>query len=176
MAKTSTIALAPGADIGYILKAAEQQLQAQGYEASSLVMGPGSGSLTVRKDRDGIKNLAGMGVECQTTVTVVNPGTLTVNVESEWGNKILALALGWILCWIPFVTGIIGCVSQSELPNKIIAALQSAAANMNPQQPYQQQSYQAPQYQQPYQQQPQDQQFTQQPYQQPQDQQYPPQY
>lgn len=176
MSKTSTIALAPGADIGYILKAAEQQLQAQGYEASSMVMGPGSGSLTVRKDRDGIKNLAGMGVECQATVTAINPGTLTVNVESEWTNKILALALGWILCWVPFVTGIIGCVSQSELPNKLIAALQSAAAGgmNNPQQPYQQ-NYQAPQYQQPYQQ-PQEQQYQQQPYQQPQDQQYPPQY
>lgn len=129
MSKTSTITLTENYDLKAILKLAEQQLQAQGYEVNSAVMGPKSGTITVSKDRDGVKNLIGMGVECRATISAIGENSMTINVESEWGNKILALAIGWILCWVPFITGIIGCSNQSSLPNKVITAIQSAAAS-----------------------------------------------
>ena len=71
----------------------------------------------------------GLGVECSVTLTVMNGSALMVNIESVWTNKIVALIIGWFLCWIPCVTGIIGCLSQSELPKKIQMALQMACAN-----------------------------------------------
>lgn len=131
MAKTINLPLADGATLEAITKAAEQQLQAQGFEVTTTVMGTASSVINVKKDRDGIKNIIGLGIECQATLTVMGNNMVTVNIESEWGNKILALALGWILCWVPFITGIVGCVNQSGLPNKVTASLQAAAASAN---------------------------------------------
>lgn len=117
-----------GYDMNVILKTAEQNLTGQGYEVTTVVMGQNGGSLTVRKDRDGIKNFAGMGVECQATITVINGNSMSVNVESEWGNKIVAFVVGWFLCFIPIITGVMGASNQSSLPNKIITAIQAGAS------------------------------------------------
>lgn len=39
--------------------------------------------------------------------------TLVVNyLEGDWIGKIIGLAVGWILCFIPFITAIIGCSSK----------------------------------------------------------------
>ena len=129
MAKSTTVVLQPGYNMQAIVKMAEQQFVSQGYEVNSAVMGPQSATITILKDRDGIKNIAGLGVECKATLTVMGENTMMVNVESEWGNKILALALGWWLCLIPFITGLIGCSNQSGLPNKVISTIQAAAAS-----------------------------------------------
>ena len=129
MSKNSSVALPEGADLGAVVELAKQQLQSQGFEATGVVSGNNCATLTVQKDRDGIKNIIGLGVECRATLTVMNGNTMTINVESEWGNKILALALGWFLCLVPFITGIVGCSNQSGLPNKVIQAVQSAAVS-----------------------------------------------
>ncbi len=143
MGKSITVGLNPGYDLGAILAAADQQLKAQGYETTLTIMNQNCAALVVKKDRDGIKNIIGMGVECQVNINIFNGNTMTVNIESEWTNKIIAVAVGWFLCLIPFITGIIGCSNQSSLPNKIGQVIQSSAASggMNqqyPQPPYQQ--------------------------------------
>lgn len=142
MGKSITLGLNPGYDLGYILSAADQQLKAQGYETILTVMNQNSATMVVKKDRDGIKNIIGMGVECQVNITVINGNTMTINIESEWTNKIIAIAVGWFFCLIPFITGIIGCSTQSSLPNKISQTIQSAAAGGSS---YQQQYQQPPQ-------------------------------
>ncbi len=128
MSKNVTIALAADKDLNKVIELAKQQLQSQGYEAVGTVMSNNMATLTVQKDRDGIKNIIGLGVESKATITVMGNNTATVNVESEWGNKILACAVGWFVCFVPFITGLVGCSSQSGLQNKLIQALQSAVA------------------------------------------------
>ncbi len=159
MGKSITIGLNPGYDLGAVCSAADQQLKAQGFETMLTVMNQNSASLIVKKDRDGFKNFVGLGIECQVSATVFNGNTMTVNIESEWTNKIIAIAIGVFLGWwlLPFallITGIIGCSNQSSLPNRIIQAFQTAAAGggMNQQYNQQYQQYQQQQYQQPYQQ------------------------
>lgn len=128
MSKNVTIAMAADKDLNQIIELAKQQLQSQGYEAVGAVMSNNMATLTVQKDRDGIKNIIGLGIESKATITVMGNNTATVNVESEWGNKILACAVGWFVCFVPFFTGLVGCSSQSGLQNKLIQALQSAVA------------------------------------------------
>ena len=144
---TKTINLQCAAnDITDVMNVAAQSLTASGYEVIPQPLSPTSATMVVKKDRDGFSNIIGLGVECSVNASLVN-GMLTLNIDSEWGNKIIALAIGWFFCLIPFITGIVGCSNQYSLPGKIIAAFTTAAATANtgatpyqngfaPQQPY----------------------------------------
>ena len=178
MSVTKMLPVAPGIDLNMILNGACQNLQAQGFEVIPMLMSNENATLTVKKDRDGIKDIVGLGLECRCTL-VMNGNTLNVSIDHEWTNKIIAIAIGWFICMVPFITGIVGAVGQNSLPEKISNALLAAAGNAPgpmqgaptgyQQSPYQQPQYEQPQYdqnsyqQQPYQQQP----YQQQPYQQP---------
>lgn len=117
--------LHPDADLFQIIKAVALTMETQGYEAMVQMISPQSGVLTVKKDRDGFVNALGMGLECRVNFGAIN-GQLTVNIDSEWTNKIIAVAVGWFVCFIPVITGIVGAVNQLSLPDKIFTAV-----NMN---------------------------------------------
>ncbi len=126
MSVNKLLPIGPNADLNTIVNGACQNLQAQGYNVVPAMMGPGSAMITVQKDRDGFKNIIGLGIECRVTLTLNGP-SINLNIESEWTNKIIALVVGWFLCLIPFITGIVGCVNQSGLPGKIETAIMAAA-------------------------------------------------
>lgn len=117
--------LNPEADLFTIIKAVALTMETQGFGASVQMISPQSGVLTVKKDREGLTNAIGMGIECRVNFSAVN-GQLTVNVDSEWTNKIIAIAVGWFVCFIPVITGVVGAVNQLSLPDKIFNAI-----NMN---------------------------------------------
>lgn len=126
MATTKTIRLNPGTSLASLIDIAAQNLSMQGFDVKSQVMGPCAAEIIVTKDREGIKNsLLGLGVECRAAITV-SDDLLTLSIGSEWTNKIVALVIGWFLCWIPIITGIVGLVNQSGLPDKIITAFNLA--------------------------------------------------
>ena len=128
MAKTTMLPLAEGVSIASVTNAAAENLRAQGFECNPVVLNDTLANLTVKIDRDGIKNIIGLGLECKASISIMN-GTLNVSVEDEWTNKIIAIAVGWFVCLIPFFTGIMGCVNQSGLSKKIFDAIQTAAAS-----------------------------------------------
>ena len=129
MATTKTFPIQENVRLEQILSAAEQNLVAQGYSVQPVQMNDVSGTLTVSKDYDGVKKLIGLGSSCRATVSIQNGNTLMVNIDSEWTNKILAMAIGWFFCLVPLITGIVGCTNQSGLPNKIADALMIASTN-----------------------------------------------
>lgn len=129
MAGFTQVAIAPGTTLDSVIAIASQSLSNQGFEVRSQILGPSSAELFVSKDNDGIKKIVGMGIDCHSTITLVAPGQLSVTTDSTWTNKIVAMAVGWFFCWIPFITGIIGCIGQSDLPKKITTALSLAGAN-----------------------------------------------
>ena len=112
----------PETDVLTVAQATAQYLTGQGYAAVVQTLNESSVILTVSKDRDGFKNFMGMGVECRATITKAS-SALSVSIDSEWTNKIIACAIGWVLCLIPLITGVIGCINQSELPGKIFTAI-----------------------------------------------------
>lgn len=122
-----TLKLVPGTNLATLIDIAAQNLSMQGFDVKSQVMGPCAAEVIVSKDREGIKNsLLGLGIECRVAITVADD-ILTLSIGSEWTNKIVALVIGWFLCWIPIVTGIIGLVNQSGLPDKIYTAFNLAS-------------------------------------------------
>ena len=128
---TRVIQFAPGTDLAAVINYASQSLSAQGYAVQAQMLSPASANLVVTKDRDGFKNIIGLGLECKVMLTVTGEGQLSVNVESEWTNKIIAIAVGWFVCMIPFFTGIAGVINQSNMPEKIFTAVTAGAASAN---------------------------------------------
>ncbi|MBQ2774481.1 MAG: hypothetical protein IJF40_01145 [Clostridia bacterium] len=132
---TRVIKINRGTDLASLINLMSQNLSMQGFAVQSQIMSPASANLVITKDRDGFKNIVGLGLECRVTLTVTGENQLSVNIESEWTNKIIAIAVGWFVCLIPFITGIVGTINQSNLPEKIFACVDAAAASTgnNPQ-------------------------------------------
>ncbi len=130
MSVNKLLPIGPGADLATIVNGTCQNLQTQGFNVVPAMMGPGSAMITVQKNRDGFQNFLGLGIECRATLTL-NGSSLNVNIDSEWTNKIVAIVVGWFLCLVPFITGIIGCVNQSGLPGKIETAIMSSIGGSN---------------------------------------------
>lgn len=127
MADNRIIPINPGTDLNTIINQASQNLQTQGFNVQAQMFNQNAASMTVSKDNDGFKNFIGLGIECRVNIALVNPGQISVSIDSEWTNKIIALVVGWFLCMVPFITGIIGCINQSGLPEKIFNALTAAS-------------------------------------------------
>ncbi len=129
MSTIKTIKTFPGANLSTLIDIASQNLAMQGFDVKSQVMGPSAAEIIVTKDRDGLKNsVLGLGLECRVAITATEDA-LTLTINSEWTNKIIALAIGWILCWVPFVTGIVGTINQYTLPEKIGTAFTLACSS-----------------------------------------------
>ena len=122
-----SLKLMPGTNLATLIDITAQNLSMQGFDVKSQIMGPCAAEIIVSKDREGFKNsILGLGVECRVAITITDD-ILTLSIGSEWTNKIVALVIGWFLCWIPVVTGIIGLVNQSSLPDKIFTAFNLAS-------------------------------------------------
>lgn len=128
MATMRSIPLAPGANLNTVLAGAQQMLAAQGYEVIVQAYNPNSAMLTVRKNRDGFQNIIGLGLESRANIALISENMLNVNIEHEWTNKIVAIAVGWFCCLVPFITGIVGAVNQNGLAEVIFGALSAAGS------------------------------------------------
>jgi len=95
-----------------------QMYQAKGFSVTVLPMGPAV-QIDFRKGDDGITKYAGLALGVKANLTF-QAGNMVINfTDQEWTGKIVGLAVGWILCLIPFITSIVGCVQQSSLPKSI---------------------------------------------------------
>lgn len=128
---------APEADLYAAIQATALAMETQGFHTNIQMIGPSSGILTVVKDREGFTNLLGLGLECRANFSSLN-GQLTVNIDGEWTNKLIAVAVGWFVCLIPMVTGIVGAINQLTLPDKIFNAVNMAVATAQNSSAYQQ--------------------------------------
>ena len=120
-----------GTDLYAVIQSTALAMEAQGYKATIQMIGPNAGVLTITKGREGFSNIMGLGLECRANFSAIND-QLTVNIDSEWANKVIAIAVGWFVCFIPVITGAVGTVSQLTLPDKIfngIGMSVSAAQN-----------------------------------------------
>ena len=131
MSKTASYQLNSGAELGEVVAVATQNLQALGYDVASNVMNAQSASILVTKDNEGIKNLLGLGLECTVTLTRLGENQVTITIDEKWTNQIIAIAIGWFFCLVPFFTGIVGAINLNGLPQKVTNSIQSGVATAN---------------------------------------------
>lgn len=109
-----------------------QQYQAKGFKVNTLKM-KNSVKLIFDKNCGGINMLLGLGQGISANCFIVGKEKDTISVnfsDGDWIGKIIGLAVGWIMCFIPFITAIIGMVRQLSLPKNIQNDMQMMLSNM----------------------------------------------
>ncbi len=102
----------------FIKKLSERYI-AKGYSVNAVQISETAYIIAIEKNLGGINTVLGLGESIKVNC-FVNGNTLSINyTDSEWTSKIIGFAIGWILCFIPLITAIIGTVRQFSLPNDI---------------------------------------------------------
>ena len=92
--------------------------QAKGYRVNVADFG-GNYTITFEKNNEGLNKFLGLGEYLRANVTLMGD-VLQVNfTDEDWTSKVIAMVVGWFLCLVPFITGIIGCTRQSALSQSI---------------------------------------------------------
>ena len=105
MADTKMIPITEDFDLHKMVEQLLQTYRGKGFDVQAMQMGDGV-SITFSKDDDGIKICWALGIKANISI---NNSTLMVNFsDAEWTGKIIAVAVGWFLCLIPFIIGIYG--------------------------------------------------------------------
>ena len=101
----------------------------KGYTANVANMN-NSCAITIEKGIGGINTILGMGEGIKANC-MLSGSTLSITFsDADWTGKIIALIVGWFLCLIPLVTGIIGIMNQTKLPKSIANDATMIASNM----------------------------------------------
>ncbi len=130
MADTLTLNVPDNFDLNILATKLRDSFQAQGFGVAVASLSPNSIRLTFDKNCGGVNMLLGMGLGITANI-ILNGNLLCINyVDGDWTGKIIGLATGWILCWVPFVTAIVGSINQSGLPKKINTEITMIMAGM----------------------------------------------
>lgn len=90
----------------------------------------GNSVITFEKDVGGINYLLGLGEGIKATVSQNGNAVMINYSDGDWTGKIVGFAVGWILCFIPLITALIGTVKQLSLNDKITGDAMIIASNL----------------------------------------------
>lgn len=103
--------------------------RAKGFDVTVANMN-GNCIITFDKGTGGVNLLLGLGLGIKANCMCTN-NVLSISFsDAEWTGKIVGLAVGWFLCFVPFITALIGCVNQSSLPKNICSDATMIASGM----------------------------------------------
>ncbi len=132
MADTVYFNVAPNFDLHMFAGQLAEKYRMEGFNVSVADFS-NAVVITFDKNTGGINMLLGLGQGIKATCMVAE-GVLSINFsDADWTGKIIGLCVGWFICFIPFITAIIGCVKQSQLPKNIGNDAMMIASQMNQQ-------------------------------------------
>lgn len=118
MASTRTIPVGEDFDINLLTAKLTQIYQSKGYTVTAFPVGRGV-TIEFSKNNSAWYNIIGM-MEGAKVSLVVMDGILNINYTDEkWIDKIIAFAIGWLCCWITWVTGGIGAYNQIQFTRNV---------------------------------------------------------
>lgn len=110
--------VSPDFDLQPIVAELARMYQAQGMSVNVAAIGQGF-AVDFNNGNEGFNKYIGLGANIRANL-IINNGVLYVNyTDADWSGKIVAFFIGWLLCWIPWVTCAVGIFKQLDLPNKI---------------------------------------------------------
>ncbi len=129
MANNLIVNVSPTFNLGSFSEQLANIYRQKGYNANVVYLN-GNTVITIEKDLGGINTVLGLGQGIK--VNCAQSGNLlTVSYfDEEWTSKIIGIAIGWFLCFIPLITGAVGAYQQYSLPNNISNDARMLAANM----------------------------------------------
>jgi hypothetical protein len=155
MASSKMFPIPPDFDMREMVEKITQMYRAKGFMVTAIPMGAGA-SIDFRKNDGGIQKFVGLALGIKANIMVQNESMIVNFSDAEWMGKIVALTVGWFLCAVPAILGLVGCVQQASFPNTVgndiqmivggVSTYGGSASFAAPQQQYQpaQQSHMPP--------------------------------
>lgn len=91
----------------------------EGYNVDVLDESVSSFSVKIEKDMGGFLQYLGLAKAITVNVEIEGEKIVVDFVNPEWTGKIVALVVGFCLLLVPFITGIIGTIEQTNFPKEI---------------------------------------------------------
>ena len=91
----------------------------KGFQANIINAFGGNFSLRLEKGLGGINTVLGTGKGITVNFSLQGNMLVVNYTDAEWTSKVIGLVVGWFLCLIPFITGIVGALGQNNLPGEI---------------------------------------------------------
>ncbi len=91
----------------------------KGFQVTMAPVGFNMFRLQLEKDCGGLNTLLGLGKGIAVTLSLQGNCLMVNYSDAEWTSKVVGLVVGWFLCLVPFITALVGCVGQSNLPGEI---------------------------------------------------------
>jgi len=131
MANNFMLNVSENFDVETMVNEITEMYQGKGYTVRVLKMKNGV-KITVEKGVGGINMLLGLGqgITANCTVSGKNKDMLSVNLsDGDWTGKIVGLVAGLFLCFVPFITAIIGILKQTSLQKDFANDIQMVICN-----------------------------------------------
>ena len=105
-------------DIQELIAQLTQMYKSRGMSVSVTKIGHGF-YIDFNDGNEGFNKYIGLGTNIRANL-IVNDGALYVGYSDiDWTGKIVAACVGWLTCFIPYITCAVGVYKQFELPKKI---------------------------------------------------------
>lgn len=128
MASNIFLNVNPDFEMGKFVNQLANIYQSKGYTVDVAAIGANP-VITISKGVGGINTILGLGQSIRVNC-VLNGNSLNVSYsDAEWTSKIIGLAIGWIVCFIPLITAIVGAIGQYQLPDNISNDIRLIVAN-----------------------------------------------
>ena len=129
MADNIMLNVKPDFDMEAFAQRMAETYRMKGYTVTVANMN-GNCMITFEKGMDGFNKLMGLGESVKINV-MKNGEMLSVTfTDAEWTSKIIAGVVGWFLCWIPFITALVGVYRQTSLTKSISNDVTMTIASM----------------------------------------------
>jgi len=126
MSDTRTIPIGADFNLDTTIAQLQQIYSGKGFYVTAIPYNSGV-SVEFSKDDGGFKKWLGLAQGIRANLSI-SGGFLYVSfTDAEWTGKIVAIAVGWFMCLVPLITGIVGAVAQSDLPKNIANDIQMIA-------------------------------------------------
>ncbi len=142
---TRVVPVDPNFDLNRLVVELTGVYTAKGFTVTSVPL-PTGVTMTFAKSDEGFKKYVGLGLGITLYINVPGDNTIILSYsDAEWSGKIVAVAVGWLVCLIPLITGVVGIVNQLELPKKITNDItnivRTSYGGQQPYPPYDRQPY-----------------------------------
>ncbi len=118
MANNIVINVKPSFNMSAFAEQLAQNYRAKGFSVTIANVGT-TCAINFEKDTSGFNNFLGLSKNVKASC-MLSGDVLSINFsDQDWTWKIIACVVGWFICCIPFITGIVGIVGQSGLPKEI---------------------------------------------------------
>lgn len=100
----------------------------KGYNVQSPSVAGSIRQIIIEKDNDGINNYLGMGIQEEINISYSGDMLNATFNDGCQTMRFIDLGIGWFMCFIPFITGLVGLSKHSNFAREVQNSIRMIAS------------------------------------------------